>query len=168
MRQVPVSEATKRKYPEWIVLVVSRDEKGKPDVMPAGWCMICSGTPPMMAVAVGKTRYTHRCIEQTGEFVLAWAGEGQGELVAYTGSHSGGDVDKFEAMNIATSPPAATNVPLIEGCVAHLECKLHQQVEAGDHSIFVGEVVAAHVPDEPIRKLDNFSGNFAVAEPVKN
>jgi flavin reductase (DIM6/NTAB) family NADH-FMN oxidoreductase RutF len=76
-------------------------------------------------------------------------------------------VDKFEAITIATSPPAVTSVPLIEGCAAHLECRLHKQVETGDHSIFVGEVVAAHVPDEPIRKLDNFAGNFAVAEPVQ-
>ncbi len=168
MRQVSVSEAMKRKYPEWLVLVVSRDGEGQPDVMPAGWCMICSSKPPLMAVAVGKGRYTHRCIEQTGEFVLAWAGKGQGELVTYTGSHSGADADKFEALSIATSPPAATNVPLIEGCVAHLECKLHKQIETGDHSIFVGEVVAAHVPDEPIRKLENFAGNFAVAEPVSS
>jgi len=59
-----------------------------------------------------------------------------------------------------------TNVPLLDGAVANLECKVVHEYDSGDHMIFVGEVVAAHVPDEPIRKLDNFAGDFAVAEPV--
>lgn len=165
MKQVTPSEALARKYPEWIVLVVARDAAGKANLMPAGWGMICSGEPLMVCVAVGHTRYTHQCIEQTREFVFAWAGEGQAELVEYAGSHSGRDVDKFQALDIPTAPAAVVNVPLLAEAAANLECRLHHSVSVGDHTIFVGEVVAAHLPDEPIAKLDNFAGNFAVAQP---
>ena len=166
MKQVRPSEAVGRKYPEWIVMVVSRGANGRPNVMPAGWGMICSGNPLFVAVAIGHGRYTCRCIKETGEYVFAWAGEGQEELVGQTGSTSGRDIAKFEQFDIPWSEPAVTNVPLLDGACANLECKVVHEYESGDHVIFVGEVVAAHVPDEPIRKLENFGQEYAVAKPA--
>jgi len=165
MRRVSPAEAIRSKYPEWIVLVVARDAAGKANVMPAGWAMICSGTPLYVAVAIGHGRYTHECIQATGEFVFAWAGEGQQELVDQTGSSSGRDMDKFAQFDIAWSGPEATQVPLLEGAAANLECRAVHEYPCGDHTIFVGEVLAAHMPDTPVRKLDNFSGSYSVALP---
>jgi len=168
MKQTAPAEAISRKYPEWIVFVVTRDAAGKPNIMPAGWAMICSGNPLMVCVAIGHSRYTHKCIEQTGEFVFAWAGENQASLVEYSGSHSGAEENKFEKFSIPTAQPSVINVPLLAEAAANLECKVHQAITTGDHTIFVGEVVAAHVPDPPIRKLDNFAGNYCVALPEKS
>lgn len=154
------------KYPEWIVLVAARDARGKVNLMPAGWGMVCSGMPMMICVAIGHGRYTHKCIEETDEFVFAWAGEGQADLVAYAGSHTGSEVDKFGEFHIPTAPAAIIDVPLLAEAAANLECKVHSAVAAGDHTIFIGEVLAAHLPDEPIAKLDNFAGTYAVALPA--
>jgi len=165
MKQVSPGQAMGVKYPEWIVLVVARDGEGRANLMPAGWGMICSGTPPMVCVAIGHGRYTHKCIEETEEFVFAWAGEGQAELVDYAGSHTGAEVDKFRELDIPTARAAAVDVPLLAGAAANLECKLRHSYPAGDHTIFVGEVVAAHLPEAPIAKLDNFAGTYAVAQP---
>ena len=151
MKRVELSEAVGRKYPEWIAMIVSRDSGGQPNVMPAGWGMICSGSPLYVAVAIGHGRYTCRCIHETREFVFAWAGEGQEALVTQTGSTSGRDIRKFDEFGIAWSEPAVTNVPLLDGAAANLECKVVHEYESGDHVIFVGEVVAAHVPDRPVR-----------------
>jgi flavin reductase (DIM6/NTAB) family NADH-FMN oxidoreductase RutF len=38
-------------------------------------------------------------------------------------------------------------VPLIEGALATLECSANQVVDAGDHTIFIGEVFRAHWRD---------------------
>ena len=62
--------------------------------------MICSGDPRLVCVSIAPGRYTHRCIEETGEFVFAWAGEGQAELVTYSGSCSGAQVSKFEEFDM--------------------------------------------------------------------
>ncbi len=164
MREVSVGEAMHQKFPEWIVMVVSRDSGGMPNVMPAGWAMICSGDPRYVAVAIAYERYTYKCIHETKEFVFAWAGEGQEDLVDQTGTTSGADINKFDTYDIASSEPTQTSVPLLEGAAANLECRVVQEYESGDHAIFVGEVVAAHLPDEPIRKIDNFSGHYAVAQ----
>lgn len=165
MKQVPISEAIKLKYPEWVMFVISRDGDGKPDLMPAGWCMICNGNPLMMAVSVGFGRYTHRCLEETGEFVLAWPGVGQEQLIDQTGSTSGRDLDKFAESGLQEVKGEVVNAPLLEGCAIALECVVVSQLELEDHSIFVGEVVAAHVADPPVEKLENFAGTYAVAKP---
>ena len=165
MREVPINEALKRKYPEWVLHVISRDADGAPDIMPAGWVMICNSNPPMMAVAVGFGRYTHTCLEETGEFVLAWPGVGQEKLIEQSGGVSGRDVNKFEEFGLQEIEASQVGAPLIEGCAAALECVVVSQLELEDHSIFVGEVVAAHVADPPVAKLENFNGNYAVATP---
>jgi len=166
MKQMTPGEAIGRKYPEWIVLVVARDADGRPNLMPAGWGMICSGTPRLVCVAIGLGRYTHQCIEATGEFVFAWAGESQAELVTYSGSCSGAECSKFEEFDIPTAEPAVIDVPLLAGAAANLECTLHAAHRTGDHTTFVGEIVAAHAPEDPVATLLNFGGTFAPGAPV--
>lgn len=166
MKQVSPSEAISRKYPEWIILVVARDAEGKPNVMPAGWGMVCSGDPRLVCVSVGLTRYTHQCIEATGEFVFAWAGEAQAELVKYSGSCSGAECSKFEDFDIPTAEPSVIGVPLLAEAAANLECTVAAAHRTGDHTVFVGEVVAGHVPQEPVATLLNFGGKFAPGAPV--
>jgi flavin reductase (DIM6/NTAB) family NADH-FMN oxidoreductase RutF len=165
MKQASFAQAAKVKYPEWVMFVTSIDPNGKPNTMPAGWCMFVSGQPRLVATAVGHARYTHGCIRHSKAFVLSWAGVGQEKLIEQTGSASGRAVDKFAEFGIATEA-GVTGVPLIAGCAAHLECRLHSELDAGDHTIFVGEVVACWLPDEPVAKLDNFNGLYAVARPV--
>jgi flavin reductase (DIM6/NTAB) family NADH-FMN oxidoreductase RutF len=36
-----------------------------------------------------------------------------------------------------------SRVPLLKGCLANMECSVVQVVEAGDHAIFIGEVIRA-------------------------
>lgn len=166
MKQVNPAEAMGRKYPEWVILVVARDAEGKLNLMPAGWGMICSGSPRLVCVAIAPDRYTHRCIEETGEFVFAWAGERQADLVRYAGSCSGADCSKFEEFSIPTAPAVEIDVPLLTEAAANLECIVHAAHRTGDHTVFVGKVVAGHVPDEPVATLLNFGGKFAPAAPV--
>ena len=39
----------------------------------------------------------------------------------------------------------ATGAPLLQGVLAYLDCRLHATYEAGDHEIFVGEVLSLEV-----------------------
>ena len=43
----------------------------------------------------------------------------------------------------AATYTAATGAPIIAGCIAYFDCRLHSILPGGDHRIFVGEVVAA-------------------------
>ena len=156
MKTVPFAEAMKRKYPEWVMLVTTVDEQGKPNVMPAGWAMVASHVPPMFAISVGHARHTHKLIRGQREFVIAFPGPGLGAAIAYTGSRSGRDVDKFKESGLTPLKARETRAPLLSGCVINLECKLDGELEAGDHTVFLGRVVAAHVDEDVPALILNF------------
>ncbi len=166
MKEVPFSEAMKRKYPEWVVLVTSIDDSGKPNVMPVGWSMTASHEPPTFAISVGHTRHTHKLIRGQKEFGVAFPGPGLEEAIEYAGSCSGNDVDKFNHPGLKPLKAKQTSPPLLSGCVVNLECKLESELEAGDHTVFLGRVVAAHVDEDIAARLLNFGeGDFAQAIP---
>jgi flavin reductase (DIM6/NTAB) family NADH-FMN oxidoreductase RutF len=41
----------------------------------------------------------------------------------------------------------------VKGDVYNLECKLHRELETGDHVLFVGQIVAAHLDESVGRRL---------------
>jgi len=164
MKEVSFSKATQRKYPEWIVLITTVDERGKPNVMPAGWAMIASHNPPLFAVSISHENYTHELICSQKEFVIAFPGPGLEEAIEYTGSRSGRDVkDKFGRSGLRPLAAKKVRPPLLSGCVVNLECRLADALEAGDHTVFLGRVVAAHVDEDVPARILNFAGEFDVA-----
>ncbi len=77
MREASPEEAKGRMLPDWIVWVVSTDKNGKPNVMPAGWCMFTSMDPSMVAVSIGKSKYTCEMLGNSDDFVVAFPSEVQ-------------------------------------------------------------------------------------------
>lgn len=44
-------------------------------------------------------------------------------------------------------PAIKVKPPIIQECVSNLECKVIASYECGDHTLYVGEVVATHVDE---------------------
>ncbi|NLS77392.1 MAG: flavin reductase family protein [Chloroflexi bacterium] len=167
MHQVEPSKGSASKYPEWVVLIVTADGEGRANVMPAGWAMYVSTEPLLFAVAVNRKQHTNKLIKETGQFVISVPAPGMEEVIRYCGSHSGRDVDKVAACGIATLPASRVKPPLLAGARANLECVLAQAVEAGDHTVLIGEIVAAWEGDDAPGRLMNWGdGLFALAAPV--
>ena len=152
-RQVPYSQAVQWKYPEQVVIGIAKDPQGKYNPMTFGWTMITSGSPPMMVVSIGRTRYSLEAFRQAGEFVVAFPSEHQGEETLLFGTKSGRDVDKLAAAGAKTQPASKIDCVLLSEAVANFECKVVAELETGDHVLFVGEVVCAHVNEEPLNRL---------------
>lgn len=141
------------KRPSRIVLAVSGDERDNSNIIVLGWKMQTSIDPPMVAISVGKTRYSHSLLLRSGEFVLAIPGGNLAEEVFYCGTHSGRDVDKFKETNLTAIPASKVKPPLIKECIANIECKIVGNLDTGDHTIFVGEVQANWVSGEGQKNL---------------
>jgi flavin reductase (DIM6/NTAB) family NADH-FMN oxidoreductase RutF len=152
-KQVSYSQAIASKYPEQIAIGIARDEQGKHNPITLGWTMIVSHVPPMMAVSIGKTRYSLEAFRQAGEFVIAFPSEYQEDEAMLFGTESGRDMDKFSAAGTAVVPASKIDSVLMADAVANFECKLVSELETGDHVIFVGEVVCAHLNEEPLNRL---------------
>ncbi len=158
MKQVETRAAIDRKYPNWIFQLVTANRGGTPNAMPASWCTFSSAEPRIMAVSVAFERYTHKLMEETEDFALAFPNKEQKEDVYYCGRNSGKNVDKFEKTDLEPTPAAEVNPPLIEDSVACYECEKRGAIVSGDHRIFTGEVVATHVSEEYAEKIYTTKG----------
>lgn len=161
LKEVPVQEAWRRKYPERTVLAVSVSKEGKPNIITLGWNMPTSFSPPMVAISVGLTRYSHKLISESHEFVLAFPSEDMKDAVLFCGTHSGRDVDKFKATGLTPIKAKYVKPPLIAEATVNMECQVVGSIRTGDHTIFVGEILAAYISDEDKPILFNI-GNWVL------
>lgn len=152
--QVPTTyeEATARKYPEQVAIAIAKDRQGKFNPITLGWIMFTSHQPPMMAISVGLTRYSLEAIRQAREFVLCFPSSAMASEALLYGTKSGRELDKLAASKVKTQPATVIDAVLLADAVANFECKLVSEVQTGDHVLFVGQVMAAHVNED--RTLD--------------
>lgn len=128
--------------PQLVGLVSSMDGNGRPNVATLAWITSVSADPSLFSIAVGSTRYTHECIARSSEFVLNLPTIDLLKKVQLAGSMSGRDVDKFEKCGLTPFGSLAVKAPGVKECAAHIECKVIDTKEAGDHTLFIGKVVA--------------------------
>ena len=153
LSEVSMTEALNHwSHPERVVLAVSTDGKHH-NIIALGWKMKTSHSPPMVAISVGKTRHSHKLISQVGEFVLAIPGEDLWRAVLVCGTTSGRNVDKFKETGLTPRPAKIVKPPLIEECIANIECKVTGRLDTGDHTIYAGQAVCCWVSDDRRRNL---------------
>lgn len=129
-------------------VLVASAHGGRRDVMAAAWNMPLDFSPPKVAVVIDKSTYTRELIEASGEFVLAVPCAAQVDLVSGVGQHSGRDMDKFAHYGIATAAASQVQAPLVEGCLAWLECRIYPEPHNQQtYDLFLAEVVAAWAED---------------------
>lgn len=140
-------------YPMITLLITSHDGRGKGNVMAANWVMPVSFDPFMVAIAIGKGRFTHELILKTKEFAICLPHEKMAEQVAFCGSWSGWKTDKFAEAELAAEKATRIGAPLVGDCIASLECRVIRTADAGDHTLFIGEVLAVHEAKTRKKKL---------------
>ncbi|MBF0463513.1 MAG: flavin reductase [Nitrospirae bacterium] len=122
------------------VYVITVNAGGKINGMTASWVSQVSFNPLMLMVSIAPGRYSNELIKESGYFainVLSAKQDGEARLFGFS---SGRDVDKFKNTAHFKAPNGS---PVIESAMAYCECKLAHVFSAGDHELFVGDVVAA-------------------------
>jgi len=152
-KQVEYRRAIRTKYPEQLIITIAKDKNGKANPMTMGWTMITSGSPPMMAVSLSKGHYTTQCIKHSKCFTIVYPSSDMADAALYFGTHTGWNVDKFAEFDCPHEPAKEIDSVLLTEAVANFECQLEDQLVTGDHIIFVGRIVAAHINTEPKKRL---------------
>ena len=131
-------------------VLVSAAHAGRRNLMAAAWAMPLDFEPPKVAVVLDKSTYTRALIEAAGHFALNLPTRAQAGLTHALGSSSGRELleregrDKFEAYGLTSFEGPATGLPLLEGCVAWLECRLlPEPALQARYDLFLAEVLAA-------------------------
>jgi flavin reductase (DIM6/NTAB) family NADH-FMN oxidoreductase RutF len=123
------------------VTVVTTEHEGHQYGMTVASFASLSLHPPLVLVCIEKSVKTHDAIVGAGKFGVSILAHEQSAISNKFASRSD---DKFTGVEVENGP---LGVPLIAGAITTLECRLHEQLAGGDHSIFVGEVVEAQTRD---------------------
>ncbi len=125
------------------VCIVTTAWRTVPNAMPVAWSMPVSVDPPLIAIVVHPSRHTHDMIKFGEEFALNVPSRVITNHTQWLGLVSGINADKLEASRLPFFRAKEIDAPLLEGCVGWIECTMHDHYTMGDHTLFVGRVVAA-------------------------
>lgn len=126
-------------------LLTTLNADGSVNVAPFGWNMPVSANPPRVAVALVNSppNLTLTNILREREFVLNVPTMQVAEKLVRASYHHPRGVSKFTAIGFGRLEPSVVRTPGIAECRASLECRLHSHVVAGDHTLVLGDVMAA-------------------------
>jgi flavin reductase (DIM6/NTAB) family NADH-FMN oxidoreductase RutF len=123
-------------------LLVGSNVKGKPNYMTAAWGTVACMAPPMVCVALNKSRYTVKGIEENKTFSLNIPSAKQVVEVDHCGLVSGTQEDKSTVFTSFYGK--LKTAPLVAECPVNIECRLFKSVDCGSHQLHIGEIVEIH------------------------
>jgi len=130
------------------VAIVTTAWRGETNAAPIAWCAPLSMQPPIVGIVVHPHRHTADMIRFSDAFAINIPGPGLLKQTAFLGTQSGVNTKKLEAAGLETFSPLLIDAPLIEGCLAWIECTVHDVIPIGDHTLFAGNVVKVQADDE--------------------
>jgi flavin reductase (DIM6/NTAB) family NADH-FMN oxidoreductase RutF len=136
------SEALKN-IPYGFFVVGVMDNSGEANGFTANWVSQASFDPPRVTVAVNKSIASHDMIRESRAFSLNFLDNSQEDLARKFARHQEAGSDEVGGSRFTPGPE--TNAPLFEEAFAHLECRVVSELDAGDHTVFLGEVVGAQL-----------------------
>ncbi len=99
--------------------------------------------PPLVLVCADKTSNTHTLIAESQAFAVHILRRGQEELSNLFASKE----DEHRRFDDLEHTSGTTGAPLLAGTLAMFDCRVRDAHEAGDHVIYVGEVVDLRLGD---------------------
>jgi flavin reductase (DIM6/NTAB) family NADH-FMN oxidoreductase RutF len=132
------------------VTVVTTVDDGEVHAMTANAFTSVSLEPPLVLVSIAHRAKMHRLLPGTGHYgVSVLSSEQERTAWHFAGRPLADPGELFQW---------AAGVPLVRGAIAHVVCRLHAAHEAGDHTLYVGEV--AHLGAQPGDPLIFHGGVF--------
>jgi flavin reductase (DIM6/NTAB) family NADH-FMN oxidoreductase RutF len=108
----------------------------------ASWVMQASFQPPLVVNCVNKNSISHAMIQSSQVFALSFLEDGQKDLAQTFFKPQRRVGNKFEEVEFYLGE---TGCPIISAALGYVECRVVGSVEQGDHTVYVGEVIASGV-----------------------
>lgn len=124
-----------------VTVITTRDDAGRPFGLTANAVTSVSLVPPLLLICVDRKAESHAHFFTSKVFVVNVLSDQQEDL-SRRFAVSGGD--KFTDVPYH---PGRLGAPVLDGTLAHIECRIVETHEGGDHVIHLGEVEHAEVRD---------------------
>lgn len=141
MQKLPLRKAFTLIEPGPVVLVTTHDGQ-KSNIMTISWTMVVDFTP-VFALTTGPWNHSFAALRKTKECVIAIPPVDLLDKVVGIGTCSGAEVDKFARFKLTPLPASKVQAPLIQECLANIECRVIDYNRK--HSIVILQGVAAWV-----------------------
>jgi flavin reductase (DIM6/NTAB) family NADH-FMN oxidoreductase RutF len=129
-----------RQWASGVSIVTMQTEERRHGLTVSGFLSI-SPEPPLVLISVGQELTSDLLLQASGAYAVNFLRDDQAELSDRFAGRLG-EVDRFAGL---TTHTAATGAPILDDCLAWLDCRVVTTHVVGDHTLFVGEVVAAGV-----------------------
>jgi flavin reductase (DIM6/NTAB) family NADH-FMN oxidoreductase RutF len=142
---------TLRLIPYGLYILTARTEEDAPglekgvDAATISWLTQASFDPPRIVVALRQESTIWRRVQASGDFVVNVLGKGQKGLASafFRPMES-----RERALDDHASHQGMTGAPILDEVPAYLECRVVQAIDAGDHTLFLADVVEAGVQND--------------------
>jgi flavin reductase (DIM6/NTAB) family NADH-FMN oxidoreductase RutF len=128
-------------FPSGLYVIGSRDGERR-NGMTANWVTQVSFDPKLIAVAVEKEAFTHELVAAGRVFTVNVVDREDRAIVRKFTKPVDVD-DAAHTLNEFPYHDGKTGAPVLDQALAFVECEVRQHIDAGDHTLFVGEVVNA-------------------------
>jgi flavin reductase (DIM6/NTAB) family NADH-FMN oxidoreductase RutF len=120
------------------VCVVGADADGDRIAATIGSLISLSLEPPLVGISVGRDLALHELVRSAGAFGVSIL---RGDQTEVASQFARGAPPIVLWQGVATRD-GVTGAPLLADALAWIECRVWAEYDAGDHTLFVGEVVA--------------------------
>lgn len=131
------------------VILLSCADRNNPSVrnmVTLAWAGTVNSEPPMLSVSIRKERFSHRLVQESGEFVVNLVDESMCKAADFCGVRSGRDTDKAKETGLSyRKADGLETAPAVNGSPVSVSCRVKSITELGSHDLFLGEVVAVSV-----------------------
>jgi len=132
---------------------------GDEHAMTANWITQASFEPPMVVVAVENSSKTIAMIRDAHHFAVNVFQQGQRDLAGKLGRSSEQTTNKLKG--IKTKPAPTSGAPILADALGWVECRVVATLPSGDHTLVLGEVVAAGVEHDGTQPLTLQEAGFS-------
>ena len=127
-----------RQWASGVSIATMQTEERRHGLTISGFLSI-SPEPPLVLISVGQELTSDSLLQASGAYAINFLRDDQRELSDRFAGRLG-EVDRFEGLITHTE---ATGAPILDDCLAWLDCRVVSTHVVGDHTLFIGEVVAA-------------------------
>ena len=137
-----------------VVLATTLNPDGSSNVAPKSWVSMMAFEPPILALGCNFNHWTARNILKTDDFAINLPSADMAAAVWRCSELP--HPRTVEAAGWTAQPALEIKPPLIQECVAHLECRHDHHISYGDEVIILGKIVAASIDEQALEMADPY------------
>jgi flavin reductase (DIM6/NTAB) family NADH-FMN oxidoreductase RutF len=150
------------KVPSGLYVVGSTDGDRRRNLMTLNWLSQISFDPKWVGISVEREAFTHELIDASQVFSVCFIDREDRAIVRKFTKPVEVDLDAKTLAGFAFHT-RTTGAPVLDQSVAFLDCAVRQSVPAGNHTVFIGEVVdCGFLKDEdtPVLRMEDTRMNY--------